>query len=164
MYFLIMLLAISCGGMNNIQTASGYEQKEYFISSEVGHRIKVEIEYKILTKNGFIDGCEISYILTNVGDVDLLSSGLWFENKYISEVEFNSLNQNDMRKVFAYRPEFVFEVKTSDGKVIELVDRYSKDISIGNSTPANRLFTKVSHSQDRHCVSFSPIRIQNKNR
>jgi len=133
--------------------------EEYVVNSDVGHQIKVETEFKYLTKNGSIDGCTIGYILTNTGELELKGSGLYYKNKYITTTERQYLSAEEFDKVRYYIPKIVFDVTTSDGKVITISNGVA-DLEPGKSSVPMMISTNVSLVGNRHCVSIKPVKIE----
>ncbi len=167
---ILLFLTMSCSSSKNTPTPivvvpkNEIKSVEYIINSDVGHKIKVELEYRVLTQNGSVEGCKVGYILTNIGNLDLKTGSL-YEEKYLSREEVQriwELNNKEHLKIINYNPEIVFEIKTSDGKTIEKIARISDDILVGNSSTPKEVNAKVSYASNRYCVSFKPIRIQGK--
>ncbi len=169
-YLTVIFLLTSCSFSRPItQTPSKkIKSDEYIITSDVGHKIKVEIEYTALTRSrsfgDCIDGCRVAYILTNIGKSDLLERGdYYYKGKPISVGKVRELqvhNVDEFVKIIEYSPCIVFEIKTSDGKVIEKKVNIYDDILIGKSSIPKVVRAEVSYKSDRYCISFKPIRIQ----
>lgn len=168
---LSITLLISCSSSKPIpikkeppKPTSQVKTEEYIITSDLGHKIKVELEYKVLTKNGGLEGCAVGFILTNIGDLDF-KKGVFYKGRYINQEEHQrliGLMNGEHLKVIQYNPEIVFEIKTSDGKTIEITEHLWDDILVGKSSTPDTARAKVSYVSNRFCVSLKPIRIQGK--
>lgn len=166
-------LLISCSSSKPIpivkeqpKPTTKIKTEEHIITSDLGHKIKVELEYKVQTKNGGLEGCAVGFILTNIGDLDF-KTGNFYKGKYITQEEHNrlvGLMNREHLKVFFYDPKIIFEIKTSDGKTIEIAKDLwgSGDILVGKSSTPKTVRAEVSYASNRFCVSFKPIRIQGK--
>lgn len=170
---LCITLLISCSSSKSIPVIKEQPKptikvktEEYIVISDLGHKIKVELEYKVLTKNGGLKGCAVGFILTNIGDLDF-KTGAFYKDKYINQEEHNrlvGLMNGEHLKVIQYNPEIIFEIKTSDGKTIEKSKHLwgGDDILVGKSSTPKTVRAEVSYASNRFCVSFKPIRIQGK--
>lgn len=162
-FFFFSLLLISSCSINKKSTNSDkIKSEEYIIKSDIGHQIKVETEFKSLTKEGGIEGCVIGCILTNIGTLDLKTPGYYYKDKYITLNEYQQLPLEEAKKVRVYIPEIVFEVTTSDEKVID-VTKYIEALEVGKSSQPISIRTNTSFVGKRYCVSIKPIKIKSKN-
>ena len=133
-YFLaISLLALfSCGSKKPIkQTKQPYQPKpitESYNLTTNGIKLKVEIDYK-LSEFGYLNNdCEYNYIITNLSDKTLKSHAI-----------IDTVFSNGTKGLTGKRTKIAFDIKTSDGKTIQVKEGIYEDIEGGYSTQAKKV-------------------------
>ncbi|MGE9310907.1 hypothetical protein ACLOAU_04655 [Niabella sp. CJ426] len=140
-------------GLQKVTTSKQTEQHindKYVLTTPFGHKLEVEMDYKV-GETGYINnGCKAQFILTNIGN-KVLDRQAMFVRGYtvIRGTRFDSLHSVSS---------IIFEFTTSDNKRIEASSSLSNDkLLIGNSTQAITVRADVG---SRNCVSVKPVRFE----
>jgi len=141
---------VSCGSKKPIQqTKQPYQPKpitESYNLTTNGINLKVEIDYK-LSEFGYLNNdCECNYIITNLSDKTLKSHAI-----------IDTVFSNGTKGLTGKRTKIAFDIKTSDGKTIQIKEGIYEDIEGGYSTQAKKVSGGVG--KNRFCTSIKPSKI-----
>ena len=154
-YFILSLFIILVSGCSKIiqptytNTEPKTFTKSYELSSQFGHKLKVEVDYVAKDLNNLNNGCVAQFILTNIGTKDFIKN---------ERFPAGEINQNGIKfQNFYFDPVIIFEFTTSDGKKIEGKGDIW-DILVGKSSSAEDVHIDAGL---RTCVGeVIPIRIE----
>lgn len=154
---LLVILFASCSTViNKTQKTQSVQQppqnkhrNSYTLTSIIGHKFEIEIDYGAKSTPYLNNKCEAQFIITNIGTKDFIANEKFTADKVSTNATFTHL-------VKYFQPHIVFEFKTSDGKLVEGIENIYDDIPVGKSSQSHRVSINVG---DRQCVGeIKPIK------
>lgn len=160
---IISTLIFSCSTSKITETQNpvsepSFESKRVvnIIQSDFGHKIEVQFDYKLNIKQRNIQDCKVGFILKNIGEIDL-PYGWW-----LSDEEKEMMNIDKNAPPTRYTPDILFELLTSDGRIIEIQEPLFNNLNVGKSSLPRELNLSVSKIGDRQCVEIKATKIVNQ--
>lgn len=137
------------------------KKEDFIVKSNLGHSLKIEIEYSLKYINGGINGCTASYICTNIGEIELYEYQRFRDDDLKKYGIIRPKNETSIiGEAYVNSPDIIFIIETSDGKKIEKEEHVFNLIKPGFSTTAERIDFNVSNSNDRFCTKIYPSRVE----